>query len=64
MTPSGLLEDDERPVATGGGNEQGLLRGTLVHRLMQSLPNMPGETRRKAADDYLARSKLDAPFIY
>ncbi|MDO9412155.1 MAG: double-strand break repair helicase AddA [Pseudolabrys sp.] len=59
VTPSGLLEDDERFNTNGGGNEQGLLRGKLVHRLMQSLPNMPVETRRKAADDYLARSKLE-----
>jgi ATP-dependent helicase/nuclease subunit A len=58
VTPSGLLEDDVRPVATGGGNEQGLLRGSLVHRLMQSLPGMAREARRKAADDYLARSTL------
>ncbi|MDP1604841.1 MAG: 3'-5' exonuclease, partial [Legionella sp.] len=58
VTPSGLLEDDERPVATGGGNEQGLLRGRIVHRLMQSLPGMASELRRKAADDYLSRSEL------
>ncbi len=60
VTPSGMLEDDVRPVATGGGNEQGLLRGSLVHRLLQSLPSMPSEMRRKAANDYLSRSKLDA----
>ncbi|MDP2295651.1 MAG: double-strand break repair helicase AddA [Pseudolabrys sp.] len=58
VTPSGLLEDDVRPVATGGGNEQGLLRGSLVHRLLQSLPGMANELRRKAADDYLSRSDL------
>ena len=55
VTPSGLLEDDERPVATGG-NAQGLLRGALVHRLMQSLPDIAGERRLTAAQDYLARA--------
>jgi ATP-dependent helicase/nuclease subunit A len=33
-----------------------LLRGTLVHRLMQSLPDIPTERRAKAAKDYLART--------
>ena len=59
VTPSGALDDDVRPVATGGGG-QALLRGSLVHRLMQSLPGIAGERRLKAAQDYLARSKLPA----
>ena len=33
-----------------------MLRGTLVHRLLQSLPDIPPERRAKAAADYLARS--------
>lgn len=60
VTPSGLLEDDVRPVAAGG-NAQGLLRGTLVHRLMQSLPGMAGDARLKATQDYLARTGKDLP---
>jgi ATP-dependent helicase/nuclease subunit A len=58
VTPSGLLEDDARPVATGG-NTQGLLRGALVHRLMQSLPDIAAEHRRQAADDFVARAGKD-----
>ncbi len=58
VTPSGLLEDDVRPAATGG-NAQGLLRGSLVHRLMQSLPDIAGEHRRQAADDFVARADRD-----
>lgn len=58
VTPSGLLEDDVRPVATGG-NAQGLLRGSLVHRLMQSLPDIAAEHRRQAADDFVARADKD-----
>ncbi|MEI8274602.1 MAG: double-strand break repair helicase AddA [Hyphomicrobiales bacterium] len=59
VTPSGALDDDVRPVATGGGG-MALLRGSLVHRLMQSLPGIAGERRLKAAQDYLARSRLPA----
>jgi ATP-dependent helicase/nuclease subunit A len=58
VTPSGLLEDDAHPVATGG-NTQGLLRGALVHRLMQSLPDIAAEHRRQAADDFVARADKD-----
>ena len=60
VTPSGLLEDDVRPAATGG-NAQGLMRGSLLHRLMQSLPGLASETRLKAAQDYLARAGKDLP---
>ena len=48
MTPRG------RPQPAG--NAKALLRGTLVHRLMQSLPDIPAERRAKAAKDYLART--------
>ena len=61
VTPSGLLEDDVRPVATGGGNAQGLLRGSLLHRLMQSLPGLSSDVRLKAAQDYLDRAGKDLP---
>src|SRR5579871_1206140 len=33
-----------------------LLRGTLVHRLLQSLPDLPPERRRDAARNHLARN--------
>ena len=33
----------------------------LVHRLLQSLPDMSSETRLKAAQDYLARAGKDLP---
>ena len=59
VTPSGALDDDVRPMATGGGG-LALLRGSLVHRLMQSLPGIAGDRRLKAAQDYLARSRLPA----
>jgi ATP-dependent helicase/nuclease subunit A len=60
ITPSNAEEDDAR-VPASGGRGAALLRGSLVHRLMQSLPDIPAANRRKAADDYLARAgaKLD-----
>ena len=48
-------DDAARPLAAGG-NANALLRGSLVHRLMQSLPDIPAERRAKAAADYLARA--------
>ena len=48
--------EDELPSAASGGAGLALLRGSLVHRLMQSLPDIPLEQRRKAADDYLSRA--------
>src|ERR1035437_4721572 len=55
VTPSSAGDDDARPF-TAGGNAKALLRGALVHRLLQSLPDIPTERRRKAAEDYLARA--------
>ena len=38
-----------------GATELALLRGTLAHRLMQSLPDIAADRRRKAAEEYLDR---------
>jgi len=55
ITPSSV-EDDEvaRPFASAA-NTNALLRGTLVHRLLQSLPDIPTARRARAAEEYLAR---------
>jgi ATP-dependent helicase/nuclease subunit A len=55
ITPSSA-EDDAVRAAVSGTRSAALLRGSLVHRLMQSLPDIPAGNRRKAADDYLARA--------
>jgi ATP-dependent helicase/nuclease subunit A len=51
--PSG----DEPPVRSPLGPDEGLRfrRGLVIHRLLQSLPDLPPERRRKAAADFLAR---------
>jgi ATP-dependent helicase/nuclease subunit A len=58
VTPSAADEAAARPAASGGAG-LALLRGSLVHRLMQSLPDLPAERRHQAAADYLARAGRD-----
>ncbi len=55
VRPSSAPDDDTRSPASAG-RAAALLRGSLVHRLMQSLPDIPAERRRKAAADYLTRA--------
>ena len=59
ITPTGASEDDARYAASPSSfdRESALLRGTLVHRLMQSLPDIAPEFRAEAARRYLARPK-------
>jgi ATP-dependent helicase/nuclease subunit A len=54
ITPSSAIEEEARPLAVAG-IKAALLRGSLTHRLMQSLPDIPAERRAKTAEDYLAR---------
>ena len=56
LRPSDTTDDEPRPLAVGGQRETARLRGLLVHRLLQSLPDIAAERRRKAAEDYLARA--------
>lgn len=58
ITPSGASEDDARYAIAPSSfsRESALLRGTLVHRLMQSLPDIAPDVRAEAARRYLARA--------
>jgi ATP-dependent helicase/nuclease subunit A len=59
LRPSDPAEDQGRRVRTGESLElraRALKRGTLVHRLLQSLPDLATERRRDAALKYLARN--------
>jgi len=58
ITPSSI--EDETRRAPSSGSAQALLRGSLTHRLMQSMPDIPPERRRAAAEAFLARSDLPA----
>jgi len=59
LRPSDPAGDDSHRVRTGESIERrarALQRGTLVHRLLQSLPDVATERRRAAALTYLARN--------
>jgi ATP-dependent helicase/nuclease subunit A len=67
ITPSDALDEQERrtplPFAPTGTDKraQALARGRIVHRLMQSLPDVVPARRGEAMQRYLARAKgLDA----
>jgi ATP-dependent helicase/nuclease subunit A len=62
LRPSGPAEDEGHRVKTGESireRARALQRGTLVHRLLQSLPDLAGERRRGAARRYLDRNAAD-----
>ena len=59
LRPSGPAGEEARSVRTGESillRARALQRGTLVHRLLQSLPDLAAERRRDAAEKYLARN--------
>jgi ATP-dependent helicase/nuclease subunit A len=59
LRPSGPAESDGRSIRTGESlalRARAVQRGTLVHRLLQSLPEITNDRRRDAALKYLARS--------
>jgi ATP-dependent helicase/nuclease subunit A len=59
LRPSDPAAGDARRLRTGETAEiraRAMLRGTLVHRLLQSLPDVATERRRDAALNYLARN--------
>jgi ATP-dependent helicase/nuclease subunit A len=62
LRPSDRTEDDGHRTRTGESAQtraRGLRRGTLVHRLLQSLPDVATERRRDAALRYLVRNAGD-----
>ncbi len=56
IKPSSAGDDEDNRPATGEGRTTASLRGTLMHRLLQSLPDVPAERRSAAAENYLARA--------
>jgi ATP-dependent helicase/nuclease subunit A len=62
VRPSGQGAGDSRAVRAGESVQSralALQRGTLVHRLLQSLPDLAPERRREAALGFLARNASD-----
>jgi ATP-dependent helicase/nuclease subunit A len=62
LRPSDSADDGIRRVPAGESRElraRAVQRGTLVHRLLQSLPDISPERREDAATRYLARNAAD-----
>ncbi|MBA2400069.1 MAG: double-strand break repair helicase AddA [Bradyrhizobium sp.] len=59
LRPSDPADDDSHPIRSGESilaRARALKRGSLVHRLLQSLPDIAPERRHEAALSYLARN--------
>ena len=56
IAPSESDEDEWRRGTGEREREQALERGRLLHRLIQSLPDIPAERRAAAAHDFLSRN--------
>lgn len=57
LTPSDSGEEEATRFAGPGDRDKALRRGTLFHRLMQSLPDIAPERRAEAMRIYLSRDK-------
>jgi len=61
IKPSGFVDDPEvvDALKPGPTRQRALLRGSIVHRLLQSLPNIPVEQRLDAVRRHVARQRAD-----
>jgi ATP-dependent helicase/nuclease subunit A len=63
LSPSSVFDEDIALIAPTGASavdrQKALARGRLVHRLMQSLPDIAAERRKDAAARYLANAAAD-----
>jgi ATP-dependent helicase/nuclease subunit A len=63
ILPSSAFDDSPQPLNASyrDGRRDGRKRGILIHRLMQSLPDIAPERRARAARQYLAHAGKDLP---
>ncbi len=63
LSPSTVFDEEGGGVVRSGGSaadrQRALARGRLVHRLLQSLPDISSERRQDAAERYLAKAAAD-----
>jgi ATP-dependent helicase/nuclease subunit A len=63
LSPSSAFSEEIGRIAPAGATasdrHKALEKGRLVHRLMQSLPDIPAERRKDAAERYLANAATD-----
>ena len=56
IRPSAAIDDEASGQPAHGNRARALLRGTLTHRLLQSLPDIPAGRRGAVAEKFLARN--------
>jgi ATP-dependent helicase/nuclease subunit A len=63
LSPSSAYDETVlvRSVGSGAERKQALARGAAIHRLLQSLPDLPRDTRAEAARRHLARIQAINP---
>jgi ATP-dependent helicase/nuclease subunit A len=61
IKPSGFGKADSGLQTGSPARRHALARGILVHRLLQSLPDIPAQFRAGAMQDYLARNGAELP---
>jgi ATP-dependent helicase/nuclease subunit A len=62
LSPSAVFDEESGVVRVGASaadRQKALSRGRLVHRLLQSLPDIPPERRMDAAERYLSKAAAD-----
>src|SRR5215472_16809618 len=63
LSPSAAFDEEigrlAQSGATAADRQHALARGRVVHRLLQSLPDIPAEHRASAAERYLAKAAAD-----
>src|SRR3954462_5646922 len=61
IKPSGFVDDPGARQQPGArdARRRAILRGNIVHRLMQSLPDIPNGARADAARHYIERQDID-----
>ena len=61
IRPSGFVDDHEAAELLGPreARRRAILRGNIVHRLMQSLPDVPRDRRAEAARHHIERQNTD-----
>ncbi len=63
LSPSAVFDEEGGGVMPAGASaadrQRALARGRMVHRLLQSLPDIPPDRRRDAAERYVAKAATD-----
>jgi len=59
LRPSRLIDNSEAAASFGAARRRALQRGTMTHRLLQSLPDLPPQSRAEAALRFAARQTID-----